>query len=139
MTRNNNKMEKNIIRDLIEIYKTCKLNSEKPECIFNETEIFREGWLLICVLNCIMKMKSEDIEDKGRYGFLPFPENRVIYSQGYLQSPFPPVSQGEKCGEGATKFDGIVGQFKIKEERKAMMTISDDFDYLSIFEAKMYR
>lgn len=141
MTSNDNKMEKNIFRDLVEIYEQCKLNSGIQKCIFNETEIFREGWLLIGVLNCLMKIKSEDIEDIediDRYGFLPFPTNRIIYSQGHLQSPFPPVFQSGKCGEGATKFDGIVGQFKFKNDTKTMITISDDFDYLSIFEAKMY-
>lgn len=138
MTSNNNKMEKNIFRDLVEIYEQCKLNSGIQECIFNETEVFREGWLLICVLNCLMNIKAEDIEDKDLYGFLPFPTNGIIYSQGQLQSPFQPVIKSGKCGEGPTKFDGIVGQFRFKNKTKTMITILDDFDYLSIFEAKMY-
>ena len=33
-------------RHLLEIYKESRLNAGQPECLFAETLIFNEGWLL---------------------------------------------------------------------------------------------
>jgi hypothetical protein len=37
-------------KHLLELYEESRLNDEQPECLFAETLIFNEGWLLRSVL-----------------------------------------------------------------------------------------
>lgn len=126
-----------MIQKLIDIYEQSKLNKGIPECIFPETEIFNEGWLLRGILNSLMGIK--DIKDTVLSDFLPFPDDSKRYSEGRLDTPFKPRFKGDSnYTETQTPIDGIVGHFEIYGTKKSGIKISDNFNYLSIFEAKMY-
>ncbi len=120
-----------MIKELIQIYKNSKLNNEKPECIFAETLIFNEGWLIRSVLEKWLQRKGI-----SKFKFLPFPGGVKIYSKGQLYTPFR-----EGCSEKwerNTEVDGIVGNFSIEEGTKSGIRLDKDFRYLAVFEAKMY-
>lgn len=132
-SENINKM----IQKLMDIYELSKLNTGKPECIFPETQIFNEAWLLRGILNGLIDVK--DIKDKDSLDFLPFPNDSKQYSEGRLNTLFKPIKRGDKTStESQTPIDGIVGDFEIDETTKSGIKILDNFNYLSIFEAKMY-
>ncbi len=125
-----------MIQKLLELYEQSKLNKGNPKCIFPETMIFNEGWLLRVILNRLMEVK--DVKDTNLSDFLPFPKDSKIYSEGRLTTPFKPITQQDTTStEKQTHIDGIVGDFELYETTKSGIKISDDFKYLSIFESKI--
>ncbi len=122
-----------MIQKLLQLYEQSKLNKGRPECVFSETEIFNEGWLLRGVLNSL-----RDIKDNSSFDFLPFPVDSKLYSEGQLYTPFQKRYRSDKISvETNTPIDGIVGHFEL-DDTKSGIKINENFQYLSIFEAKMY-
>lgn len=121
-----------ITKKLMEIYRESKLNDGKPECIFGETLIFNEGWLLRAVLE-----KWRKLDGASKFPFLPFPDNTRIYSEAQLFTPFKKRSRSDTQGEGHTHVDGIVGDFSMPGT-KSGVTLDRDCRYLAVFEAKIY-
>lgn len=121
-----------IIEKLMEIYNGSKLNAEKPKCIFAETLVFNEGWLLRGILE-----RWRKCELTTKFPFLPFPDNIKIYSEAQLRTPFKKRSQDDNQGEGHTHVDGIVGDFSINGTKSGVV-LNRDCRYLAVFEAKMY-
>lgn len=125
---------------LMEIYYNSKSNKGKPECVFSETIIFNEGWLLRGVLE-----KWRGWKKQTDFQFLPFPDDVKTFSEGELYTPFKRIKQiSGKYAEGKTKVDGIVGNFSIAKDvngekyTKSGIELDKDFKYLAVFEAKMY-
>jgi len=121
-----------VIAELLRIYDESRLNHGKPECLFNPTLIFNEGWLLRAVLR-----QWKLTPDKSRLPFLPFPAETKVYSEGQMYSPFAPRQRGDKLAEAHTHVDGIVGDFSIGAT-KSGIEVSADCRYLVVFEAKLY-
>ena len=121
-----------MIRELLTIYEEGRINPGSPECMFAETLIFNEGWMLRAAMRAWL-------EGRGRsgLGFLPFPPGVVAYSEAQLFTPFPRRPKGDRLGEGNTHVDGIVGQFTIAGS-KSGITLDAECRYLAVFEAKMY-
>lgn len=125
-----------LIQKFMDIYEVSKLNKGKPICIFPETDIFNEHWLLRGILNNLMEVK--DLKDNRLSFFLPFPDDSKRFSEGRLKTPFNKEEKGDSNStEGQTPFDGIVGDFELIENSKSGIRILPDFNYLSFFEAKM--
>ncbi len=119
-------------RKLLEVYNAGLLNQDRPQCLFPETLLFNEGWLLRAVL---MAWKARGSE--SRFGFLPFPEDTKLYSEGQLYTPFKARSRGDKQAESHTHVDGIVGHFSIGSTKSGIV-LEQGFKYIAAFEAKMY-
>ena len=99
---------------LIELYERSRLNAGQPECLFAETLIFNEGWLLRSVLQA-WKANSTD----SRLPFLPFPAEATVYSEGQLRTPFKARCQGDPRAETHPRVDGIAGHFSIADGTKS--------------------
>ena len=119
-----------MLHELLEIYHKSRVNPGKPECIFAETLMFNEGWLLRGVLR-----EWQRWTQPAPFPFLPFPKGIVVYSEAQLYTPFKARFQGDKRAEGHTHADGIVGDFQIVG--KSGVVLNPDFRYLTVFEAKM--
>jgi len=122
-----------ILEKLLEIYESSKLNSGEPKCIFAETLIFSEGWLLRGILERWAKWKHQ-----SKFPFLPFPEDVGIRSEAQLYTPFKKRAREDRTGENNTHVDGIVGHFSIPPNSKSGVKLDKDWEYLAVFEAKMY-
>lgn len=122
-----------MIEELLKIYDNSNLNEGEPKCIFAETLIFNEGWLLRAILE-----KWRGLKDHSKFPFLPFPKDVKIYSEAQLFTPFKKRSRYDKQGEDNTHIDGIVGNFYLREKTKSGIDLYEDFEYFAIFEAKMY-
>ena len=121
-----------MLKELLKIYEDGLVNPQAPECLFAETLIFNEGWLLRSILS-EWRTRSES----ARLGFLPFPEGVKIYSEGQLYTPFKARERGDKLAEANTRADGIAGDFSI-QDTKSGIVVNSDFRYIAVFEAKMY-
>jgi hypothetical protein len=117
-----------MLRDLLGVYEAGRINPGAPECLFPETLIFNEGWLLRLVL-------TEWLAGRGSsgFGFLPFPKGVTVYSEGQLYTPF----RGGTRPETNTHVDGIVGDFSINDTKSGIV-LKSDFRYLAAFEAKLF-
>ena len=117
-----------MLKQLLGVYEAGLVNREAPKCLFPETLIFNEGWLLRLVLR-------EWLAGSGgsQLGFLPFPEGVAAYSEGQLYTPF----RGGSHREGNTHVDGIVGDFSITDT-KSRIELKSDLRYIAAFEAKLY-
>ena len=124
-------------RHLLNLYEESKLNTGTPVCMFKETLIFEEGWLLRSVLR---EWKTHP--PTSELPFLPFPPNARVYSEGQLFTPFKvrPKSErtGKPKGETNTRIDGIAGDFSIREGTKAGIKLDPGCEYIAVFEAKLY-
>lgn len=120
-----------MIEELLKIYDNSNLNEGRPKCIFAETLIFNEGWLMRAILE-----KWRRFENHSKFPFLPFPKDAKIYSEAQLYSPFRKRLLIDPQGEANTHVDGIVGNFSLN--RKSGIIIDNNVKYLVIFEAKMY-
>lgn len=133
---NKNGRGNKLIQKLMEVYEVSKSNNGDPKCIFPETDIFNEGWLLRGILNSLMNVK--DIKNEHLLFFLPFPDESKRFSEGRLKTPFEKkVQEDSNSTEGSTPIDGIVGDFELIENSKSGIRILPDFNYISFFEAKM--
>ena len=121
-----------MLKELLGVYEAGLINPGKPECLFPETDIFNEGWLLRLVL-------SEWLTGSGGSGFefLPFPEGVRAYSEGQLYTPFKARFRADKLAESNTRVDGIVGDFSI-EDTKSGIVLAPDLRFIAVFEAKLY-
>jgi len=121
-----------MLKQLLGVYEAGLVNRDTPKCLFPETLIFNEGWLLRLVLR-------EWLAGSGgsQFGFLPFPEGVTAYSEGQLYTPFKARSRGDKLAESHTHVDGIVGEFSISGT-KSGIELKPDFRYIAAFEAKIF-
>ncbi len=121
-----------MLKELLGVYEAGLINPGKPECLFPETDIFNEGWLLRLVL-------SEWLTGSGGSGFefLPFPEGGRAYSEGQLYTPFKARFRADKLAESNTRVDGIVGDFTIKDTKSGIV-LDSDMSYVAVFEAKLF-
>ena len=117
-----------MLKELLGVYEAGLINPETPKCLFPETDIFNEGWLLRLVL-------KEWVAGSGRseLGFLPFPDGVTAYSEGQLYTPF----RGSSRRERNTHVDGIVGDFLITDTKSGIV-LKSDFRYIAAFEAKVF-
>lgn len=130
-----------MIDELMNLYKACTNKDNqmgnKDGCYFPQSSIFGETWLLRVSLQ---KMNDEQIIKKlkgfnpDKFKFLPFPENKKIYSEGSLEPPFGKGSSKDAY----TQADGIIGNFTIGDNTKSKIVLNADFEYFVVFEAKMY-
>jgi hypothetical protein len=67
----------------------------------------------------------------------PFPAGVKVYSEAQLYTPFKARHRGDRLAEAHTHVDGIVGDFEIAGT-KSGATLTPDWRYLAVFEAKMY-
>jgi len=117
-----------MFKELLGLYEAGLINRDTPKCLFPETLIFNEGWLLRSVL------KGWIAESEGTgFGFLPFPPGATGYSEGQLYTPFRRGSHRE----GNTHVDGIVGDFSITETKSGIV-LKSNFRYIAAFEAKIF-
>jgi hypothetical protein len=116
-----------MLNELQGLYRAGLINVGRPECMFPETLIFNEGWLLRLVL-------TEWLRESGgsRFVFLPFPEDVAVYSEGQLCTPF----RGGSLRERNTHVDGIVGDFSIADTKSGIV-LESDLRYIAAFEAKL--
>ena len=117
-----------MLKELRALHQAGLVNKETPKCIFPETLIFNEGWLLRLVL----KEWLSGSAGPG-FGFLPFPEGVTAYSEGQLYTPFRAGSRRESN----THVDGIVGDFSITDTKSGVV-LKPDLRYVAAFEAKLY-
>lgn len=121
-----------MLRELLGVYEAGLVNREAPKCLFPETFIFNEGWLLRLVL-------KEWLAGSGGsgFGFLPFPEDVTAYSEGQLHTPFKARCRGDELAESHTHVDGMVGDFSISDTKSGIV-LKSDFRYIAAFEAKLH-
>jgi len=121
-----------MLKQLLGVYEAGLVNREAPKCLFPETLVFNEGWLLRLVLR-------EWLAGSGgsRFGFLPFPEGATAYTEGQLYTPFKARCRGDELAESHTHVDGIVGDFSISGT-KSGIELKPDFRYIAAFEAKIF-
>ena len=117
-----------MLKELLGVYEAGRVNPGAPDCLFPETLIFNEGWLLRSVL-----MEWLTTPESTRFGFLPFPEGVTGYSEGQLATPF----RGGSLRETNTRVDGIVGDFSITDT-KSGIELKPDLRYIAAFEAKLF-
>ena len=70
---------------LLEIYQEGRLNEGQPECLFAETLVFNEGWLLRSALKAWKEWKMRSTSSS--LPFLPFPPDAKAYSESQLRTP----------------------------------------------------
>ncbi|MDH4208057.1 MAG: hypothetical protein OEV76_04210 [Anaerolineae bacterium] len=121
-----------MLRELRALHEAGIINKDAPKCLFPETLIFNEGWLLRLVL-------KEWLAGSGSpgFGFLPFPQGVTAYSEGQLYTPFKARFRADKLAESHTHVDGIVGDFSI-DGTKSGIELKSGFRYIAAFEAKLY-
>jgi hypothetical protein len=121
-----------MLAELLTIYDESRVNPGPPECLFAETLIFSEGWLLRAVLR-----QWKDHPSAAQFDFLPFPTSARLYSEGQLYTPFKRRRQSDNHAENNTHVDGIVGDFGLAGGSRSGIVVSPDCTYLAVFEAKM--
>jgi hypothetical protein len=128
-----------MIQELLTIYEEGRTNPGTPECMFAETLIFNEGWMLRAATHSLRSVQVPAwLEERGHsaFGFLPFPPGAMVYSEAQLYTPFRKRARADPLGEANTHVDGIVGQFTITGS-KTGITLDAGCRYLAVFEAKM--
>lgn len=120
-----------MLAELLRLYDESRINPGPPECLFAETLIFNEGWLLRAVLKA-----WKDQTCPSPFDFLPFPAGVHVYSEAQLRTPFKERFRGDKQAEGHTHVDGIGGYIG-KNGTKSGITLAPNCGYLAVFEAKM--
>jgi hypothetical protein len=118
---------------LLKIYDESRLNPGRPECMFAETLIFNEGWLLRSVLK-----EWKTGSTSSRLPFLPFPSDAKVYSEGQLRTPFKARFLGDPLAESHTRVDGIAGHFSLAARTKSGIALDPGCGYITAFEAKLY-
>lgn len=121
-----------MFRELLRVYQSSLVNEGAPKCLFAETLIFNEGWLLRSVLKEWLTGSR-----CSQFRFLPFPEGVKLYSEGQLRTPFKARYRGDAQAESHTRVDGIVGDFSIVGT-KSGIGLNPGFRYIAVFEAKLY-
>jgi len=121
-----------MFQELLKIYHSGLVNEGAPKCLFAETLIFNEGWLLRSVLKEWLTGSRY-----SQFRFLPFPKGARLYSEGQLRTPFKARYRGDDQAESHTRVDGIVGDFSIVGT-KSGVGLNSDFRYIAVFEAKLY-
>ncbi|MBU1749627.1 MAG: hypothetical protein KKA73_18240 [Chloroflexi bacterium] len=121
-----------MLEELFSLYQDGLINQGHPKCLFAETLIFNEGWLLRSVL------KEWQAHPPGsRLAFLPFPAGARVYSEGQLYTPFKARFRGDKRAESHTHVDGVVGDFSIADTKSGIV-LDPAFRYIAVLEAKMH-
>jgi hypothetical protein len=117
---------------LVNLYQESLINQGEPRCLFPETKVFNEGWLLRSVLKV---WKTSD--QSSQLGFLPLPPDAKVYSEGQLRTPFAARFRGDPLAETHSRVDGIAGHFSI-QGTKSGIDLDDGWSYAAIFEAKVF-
>ena len=121
-----------MLQQLLKIHQSGLVNEGAPECLFAETLIFNEGWLLRSVLREWLTGSR-----RSQFRFLPFPDGVRLYSEGQLRTPFKARYRGDPQAETHTRVDGIVGNFSIVGT-KSGIGLDPAFKYIAVFEGKLY-
>ena len=117
-----------MLDELLGLYEAGRVNPGPPECLFPETLIFNEGWLLRLVPKEWLTGSR-----RSRFGFLPFPKGVTAYSEGQLYTPF----KGGSDRERNTHVDGMIGDFLITDTKSGIV-LKSDLRYIAAFEAKLF-
>ena len=117
-----------MLKELLDVYEAGLINRDTPKCLFPETLIFNEGWLLRSVLKRWLA-ESEGSE----FGFLPFPQGVAAYSEGQLYTPFGAGPLYERN----THVDSIVGDFSITDTKSGIV-LNPQLRYVAAIEAKIF-
>ncbi|MFO7696711.1 MAG: hypothetical protein R6X16_06095 [Anaerolineae bacterium] len=120
-----------MLTELLQLYDKSRINPGPPDCLFVETLLFNEGWLLRAVLKA-----WKDQAHPAPFGFLPFPSGVHVYSEAQLRTPFKARFRGDSQAEGHAHVDGIVGHFG-QDDSRSGVALSPHCAYLAVFEAKM--
>jgi len=86
---------------LLAIYEQARINPDTPECIFAETLIFNEGWMLRAAMKAWLEGQGQ-----SAFPFLPFPPGVTAYSEAQLYTPFRQPRAGRSAGRGASIVPG---------------------------------
>lgn len=116
---------------LLDIYGESRLNPGHPECLFAETLIFNEGWLLRSVLKA-----WKTSAPSARLPFQFFPADAKVYSEGQLRTPFKAWFRGDPEAETHTCVDGIAGNFSVAAGTKTGIELDPGCRYVAAFEAR---
>ena len=124
-----NNKEVNIVKALDTInliFERCAsgINSLPPTVLYNE------GWMLRLLLEWFSQQPASGHP-------LDFSEGSRWYSEALIPSAFLPRKQGDKFAETWTHADGVIGHFKIGENRDTDLTLLTDATTLKVLEAKM--
>ena len=117
-----------MLKELLGLYEAGRINPGTPECLFPETEIFNEGWLLRLVLKAWLAGSGP-----SRFDFLPFPQGVAAYSEGQLYTPFGAGPLYERN----THVDSIVGDFSITDTKSGIV-LNPQLRYVAAIEAKIF-
>src|SRR5262245_11667380 len=75
--------EASVFEALLKLYEQSIVNPREPRCVFAETDLFNEGWLLRGVLAAWRAW-----DRPSNCPFLPFPPGSVVRSSAQLYTPF---------------------------------------------------
>lgn len=101
----------------------------RGEALFPATEVFNEGWLLRLLM---------DSHHQGLGGLpIPLVEASRWFSEAEMVSAFRPRFRGDPLSESATKADGLVGTFSIRDGTSAGPHLPRDATQVVVIEAKM--
>jgi len=90
---------------LLAIYEQARINPDTPECIFAETLIFNEGWMLRAATHSLRSVQVPsrlEGQRQSAFPFLPFPPGVTAYSEAQLYTPFRQPRAGRSAGRGAS-------------------------------------
>lgn len=104
-------------------------SDNKNQCSFPPSLlIYNEGWLLRTILH-------EWAASRKPCGFSFSCRNEfAMFSEAQLRTPF----NKKPLRETNTHVDGLVGDFIMRKNTKSGISIKKRFDFLAVFEAKMY-
>jgi hypothetical protein len=118
-----------IPQSLINILKSCE-NENIEHHHFPPTEVFKEGWMLRLVLDAL-----QTVDVPGHpFRFL---DKSTWYSEARLNSPFLPTTKQDPMGETSTHADGVIGNFKFREDTRTGLKLTDGARQFIVVEAKM--
>jgi hypothetical protein len=93
------------------------------------TALFNEGWMLRLVLDWAERHPRA-------ISALQFDDGSRWYSEPLLGSRFKPRRRGDTAGEGFTHADGVIGHFRVRDNR-GDIELLPNARQLTVIEAKM--
>jgi hypothetical protein len=118
---------------LLKLYDQSKVNPREPRCVFGETDLFNEGWLLRGVLAAWQAW-----DRPSNFPFLPFPLGSIVRSSPQIYTPFKKrKKKGDTTGEHNTRADAVAGHFRADHSKSGLRFVKGG-GFFAGFEAKMY-
>ena len=80
-----------MIGELLRIYEEGRINPRPPQCIFPETLLFNEGWMLRAAIHSLRSVQVpawRQGHEQAAFSFLPFPPGVEVYSEIQPYAPF---------------------------------------------------